>query len=338
MQAAVYGGKENIQVQDWPEPELSSGEILVRVRYAGICGTDMMIYSGKHPRVVPPRVLGHEVFGCVEEAGPDVDCSWKAGTRVTIFPLISCMQCAPCREGHTHVCERLALIGIDRDGGFARYVKATPDQLVAIPESVNDEQAALVEPLSVAVHAVRNSRFRPGDTALVTGGGPIGNLLAQVLRASGARKVIVAEIKEFRRTLASSMGFGAINPAEENSQSALQQLIGQRFVDCVFEASGFPAAYKDAVQCCKARGEISFVGLPKNPPELDIAVLVYKEIQTSSARVYALRDYHAAISLLDRGAVDVRPVITDRLALKHAAVGFQRMLSAETSLKILLAP
>lgn len=338
MQAAVYHGKENIQVQDWPDPELASGEILVRVRYAGICGTDMMIYSGKHPRAVPPRVLGHEIFGSIEEVGPEVEPSWKKGERVAVFPLISCQQCTPCKEGNAHVCEKLGVIGVDCDGGFASYVKAAPNQVVAIPDSLDDEQAALVEPLSVSVHAVRNASFRPGDTALVTGGGPIGNLLAQVLRASGAREVIVAEIKEFRRALAERLGFRTINPAEENFQEALQRLIGRRFVDCVFEASGFPGAYRDAVQCCKVKGEITFVGLPKSSPEVDILGLVFKEIRTSSARVYTLRDYLGAIALLDRCAVDVRTIITDRLSLKDASLGFQRMLGAETGLKILLAP
>jgi 2-desacetyl-2-hydroxyethyl bacteriochlorophyllide A dehydrogenase len=297
-----------------------------------------MIFSGMHPRVVAPRVLGHEIFGSIEEIGPAVDPSWKKGTRVAVFPLISCMQCRPCKEGHAHVCEKLGLIGIDRDGGFARYVKAAPDQLVIVPDQMHDERAALIEPVSVTVHAVRNSSFRPGDTTLVLGGGPIGNLLAQVLRASGAREVVVAEIKEFRRTLAKRMGFLTIDPGEENSWEALQRLIGQRFVDCVFEASGFPTAYRDAVQCCKVRGEITFVGLPKIPPELDISVLVYKEIQTSSARVYTLRDFQGAISLLDRGAIDVTPVVTDRLSLKDAALGFRKMLGADASLKILLAP
>lgn len=267
MQAAVYQGKENIQVQDWPDPELFTGEVLVQVRYAGICGTDMMIYGGKHPRAVPPRVLGHEIFGSIAEVGPGVDPSWKKGMRVAIFPLISCMRCTPCREGNAHVCETLGLIGIDRDGGFATYVKAAQHQLVPIPDDVNDEQAAVVEPLSVTVHAARTSRFRPGDTALVTGGGPIGNLLAQVLRASGARQVIVSEVKQLRRDLADRIGLRTFNPAEENSQEALRRLIGEPFVDSVFEASGFPAAYKDAVQCCKVRGEISFVGIPKAPPD-----------------------------------------------------------------------
>ncbi len=338
MQAAVYQGKEDIQVQDWPDPEPSSGEVLVQVRYAGICGTDMMIYAGKHPRVVPPRVLGHEIFGSIVEIGTGVDPSWKKGTRVAVFPLISCMQCMPCKEGNSHVCESLGLIGIDRDGGFATFVKVTQKQLVAVPDNVSDEQAAVIEPLSVAVHAVRNSAFRTGDTVLVAGGGPIGNLLAQVLRASGARQVIMSEVKQLRRELAERMGFQTFNPAKGNPSEALRRLTGERFVDSVFEASGFPAAYKDAVECCKVRGEINFVGIPKSPPEVNILGIVFKEIQASSARVYTLRDFRAAIALLGARSVDVLPIITDRLPLRDAQHGFRKMFEADTSLKILFAP
>jgi (R,R)-butanediol dehydrogenase / meso-butanediol dehydrogenase / diacetyl reductase len=338
MQAAVYHGKETIRVQDWPDPELSAGEVLIKVRYAGICGTDMMIYSGKHPRATPPRVLGHEIFGTITELGRQVDPLWNKGTRVAVYPLISCMQCTPCREGNAHVCEKLGLIGIDRDGGFAVHVKARQDQLVLVPDEVNDEQAAVVEPLSVAVHAVGNSSFRPGDTVLVTGGGPIGNLLAQVLRASGAREVIVSETKQLRRELARRMGFLTCDPTEGNALEALRRLTGEHFVDCVFEASGFAAAYRDAVQCCKVRGAITFVGIPKAPPELDILSIVFKEIQAHSARVYKVRDFRAALALLARRAVDVLPIITDRLPLRDAPLGFQKMYQADTSLKILFAP
>ncbi|MBZ5542754.1 MAG: alcohol dehydrogenase catalytic domain-containing protein [Acidobacteriia bacterium] len=338
MRAGVYRGPETVQVEDWPVPQLASGEALVKVRYAGICGSDILIRRGKHPRVVPPRVLGHEIFGAVAEARPPADAVWKPGMRVAVYPLISCGHCAPCREGASHVCEKLGLIGIDVDGGIAEYVKAQPDQLFAVPDSVSDEQAALVEPLSVAVHAVRSSGFRPGDTALVTGAGPIGNLIAQVLKASGARAIVVSEVKDFRRGLAGRMGFQVVNPAQEPLRETLQRVAGEPFVDRVYEATGGAGAYRDAVHACRVRGEITFVGLPKAPPEVDVLNLVFKEIRTTGARVYERRDYQVAIALLERAAVDVAPLITDQLPLEDAEHGFQKMQEAETSLKILFAP
>jgi (R,R)-butanediol dehydrogenase/meso-butanediol dehydrogenase/diacetyl reductase len=338
MRAGVYQGPGVIKATEWPVPQLAAGEVLVRVRYAGICGTDLLIHSGRHPRVVPPRVLGHEIFGTVADAQSPADAAWKAGMRVAVYPLISCGRCAPCREGNAHVCEKLGLIGIDTDGGIAEYVKTLPEQIVAVPDAVNDEQAALVEPLSVAVHVVRMSGFRPGDTTLVMGGGPIGNLVAQVLRASGARAAILTEVKAHRRALAEQLHLTAVNPAEENLRAAVQRFTGEPFVDRVFEATGAPAAYRDAVAVCKVRGEIVFVGLPKAPPEVDVLNLVFKEIQTTGARVYTRKDYQAAIGLLERGAVDVTPLITDHMTVGEVAQGFQKMRDAETSLKILFTP
>jgi (R,R)-butanediol dehydrogenase/meso-butanediol dehydrogenase/diacetyl reductase len=338
MQAGIYLAKDSVKVQQWCTPELAADEVLVRVRYAGICGTDILIRSGKHPRVVPPRVLGHEIFGSVVDAKAPADTAWKKGRRVVIYPLIWCGRCAPCREGNSHVCEKLGLIGVDADGGIAEYVKALPEQLVAVPDALSDEQAALVEPLSVAVHAVRTSGFRAGDTALVLGGGPIGNLIAQVLRAAGARAVLLSEVKDFRRALAQHLGFATVNPAQENPREALRQLTGEPVVDRVFEATGAAVAYRDAVAACKVRGEITFVGLPKAPPEIDVLSFVFREIRTTGARVYAHKDYHAAIALLERRAVDVIPLITDQLPLEDVELGFQKMSEADTSLKILFTP
>jgi 2-desacetyl-2-hydroxyethyl bacteriochlorophyllide A dehydrogenase len=236
------------------------------------------------------------------------------------------------------VCEKLGLIGIDVDGGFAEYVKATPEQLVPVPDDVTDEQAAVIEPLSVAVHATRRSGFQTGDTVLVTGGGPIGNLVAQVLRASGARLVMVSETKPFRRKIVQDLGFPTVDPATENLAERVRDLVGIPFVDRVFEASGVHAAYRDVVRVCKVRGEIVFVGVPKSPPEVDVQGLGFKEITTTGTRVYTRKDYLSAIALLQRRAVDIHPLITDRLSLQEAELGFRRMHDAETSLKIIFTP
>jgi threonine dehydrogenase-like Zn-dependent dehydrogenase len=161
--------------------------------------------------------------------------------------------------------------------------------------------------------------------------------VAQVARASGAREVVISEVKPFRRRLAECLGFRTLDSTQTNSFTSVNNITGQRFPDIVFEATGFAGAYRNAVQLCKVRGEICFVGIPKTTPEIDVATIVFKEIRTTSARVYRLRDYQAAIQLLLRGAVEVLPLVT-RIPLKDAPLGFKQMQEAESSLKILLAP
>jgi (R,R)-butanediol dehydrogenase / meso-butanediol dehydrogenase / diacetyl reductase len=338
MRAAVYYGKENVQAREWPEPECGDHDVLVRVSGTGICGSDMQIYAGLHPRAKAPLVPGHEIFGRVEAAGAKVSNRWSKGTRVAIYPLISCGQCSPCLSGNPHVCARLGLVGIDRDGGFAELVKVQPEQLVPVPDTVSDEVAPIIEPLGVAVHAVHESGFRLGDSVFVTGAGPIGNLLAQTLRAAGAGQVIVSEKSPFRRRIAEDMGFPVVNPEQETVTEALNRILGKPCVDIVFEATGHPAAYADAIACCAVRGHISFVGIPKTTPQLDVQGLIFKELRTSSSRVYRMRDYDGAISLLARGAVDARTLITDRIPLQDAPRAYEEMKRADRSAKIVLVP
>jgi (R,R)-butanediol dehydrogenase / meso-butanediol dehydrogenase / diacetyl reductase len=338
MQAAVYYGKENVQAAEWPAPVCGERDVLVRVSGTGICGSDMQIYAGKHPRAKAPFVPGHEIFGRVDEIGSTVDRKWKKGSRVAVYPLISCGKCEPCLRGNANVCAKLGLVGVDRDGGFAELVKVAPDQLVEVPDSIPDDEAPIIEPLAVAVHAVHDSALRLGDSVLVTGGGPIGNLLAQTLRAAGAGQVVVSEVSAFRRKLIENLEFPVIVPGEETASQALNRILGKPYVDLVFEATGQTAAYRDAVTCCAVRGHISFVGIPKSTPEVDIQGVIFKELSTTSARVYRTRDYDGAIRLLARRAVDVRSLITDRIPLKDAPRAYEEMKHADKSGKIILVP
>jgi len=335
MKAAVYYGKEDIRVEERSEPGIKDGQLLVRVHETGICGTDMQIFAGKHPRAKANLVPGHEIFGRVEDPHGS---PWKRGDRVVVYPLISCGHCQPCMEGNAHVCATLGLVGIDRDGGFAELVAVDERQLVAVPDTIPDTDAAIIEPLAVAVHAIHNSAFRIGDTVLVTGGGPIGNLLAQTLRASGASRVVLSEISSFRRELAAKLGFPVFDPSAEAPQAALLRVLGKASADMVFEATGHAAAYQNAIECCAVRGQVSFVGIPKTVPPVDVQGIVYKELQISSARVYRRRDYEGAIALLSRKAVDGGSLITDRIPLNQAPRAYELMGSAATSGKIVISP
>lgn len=335
MLAAVYYGMGQVRVEERPRPILGEGQVLLRLQAAGICGSDMQIFAGTHPRAKIGLVPGHEVFGRIEDANGT---GWKKGERVVIYPLISCGKCSPCLNGNSYVCEHLGLVGIDRDGGFAEFVVADEHQLVLVPDSIPDSDAGIVEPLAVAVHAIQNSDFRIGDTVLVIGAGPIGNLLTQTLHAAGATQIVVSEVLPFRRQLLASLGFAVFDPLAEPSSKALERLIGRSRADIVFEATGHSAAYQNAIDCCAVRGQISLVGIPKTIPSLDVQGIIFKELRLSSARVYRRRDYDAAIALLSREALKVAALITDRVPLSQAPRAYKLMKSAAASGKIVIEP
>src|ERR1035437_7639723 len=210
MKAAVWAATDEVAYVDVPVPEVPAGWALVKVAYNGICGTDLSIVHGKHPRAKAPLVMGHEISGWVERAGATGS---AAGTLVTVEPLISCGKCKGGRDGNSHVCRRLGLYGIDTDGGMAEYVALPPEVLHPVPDGVDPRTAALAEPLAVAVHAVDLSGLEPGSTVAVYGAGPIGILTALVARHAGAAAVVITEPSPWRREVAARLRFTVV-PAD----------------------------------------------------------------------------------------------------------------------------
>src|SRR5665648_416676 len=207
MKAAVWAATDQVDVTDLPMPVVPEGWALVKVAYNGICGTDLAILHGKHPRATAPLIMGHEISGWVEQAGATGP---PAGTLVTVEPLISCGECKACRNGHPHVCRRLGLYGIDAPGAMAQYVALPPEVLHEVPDGVDPRTATLAEPLAVAVHAVALSGMEPGDTVAVYGAGPIGVLTAMVARHEGAGTVVITEPSPWRRKVAEELGFTVV--------------------------------------------------------------------------------------------------------------------------------
>lgn len=299
MKAAVWHGKGKIAIESRDLPEPAIGEVLLRIRTAGICGTDLTIYQGKFDpkRCVPPLVPGHEMCGVIEKLGQGVE-GWSVGERVIVDPLISCGRCYACRHGFAHVCTSLQLLGIDRDGGLAEYATAQAGRLHRLPEQVTDLEGALVEPVAVAVHNVRRAQLAIGDSALVVGGGPIGLLIAMVARCAGCSKLAISEINEHRRELAGRLGFRTYAPAAERYRERLREDFEGVGPDVVFEAAGNAAGYQSAIDSVRVRGRIVQVGIPKGPMEVDLRRLNFAEITIVGARVYAPVDIEAAIGLL----------------------------------------
>lgn len=334
MRAAVWLAPDQIEVRQVERPELPDGWALVKLAYNGICGSDLAVFHGQHPRAKPPLIPGHEMAGWVADPGTT---GLATGTLVIAAPLISCGSCRACRTGNPHVCNRLTLYGIDAPGGMAEYVALPADVLYPLPAEVDARTAALAEPLAVAVHALSLSDLRPGDVAAVWGAGPIGMLTALMARYSGASEVVVCEPNDWRRSVAAEAGFTvAANPAE------LAGLVAARTddegVDVTFDCAAHPAVSPELCAGTRVRGRVVIVGVYKKPSEIVLRDICFKELTMVGVRVYTPGDVQFAVDLIARGGIDLSLVPTRAFPLESAAAAYRAATGGEDSLKVLVTP
>ncbi len=337
MKSIVWHGAFEVRSEQVPAPSLEEGEALIRVGYAGVCGSDLTIYAGKHWRSKPPMIMGHEFAGEIVEVKAS-GTTLKAGDRVAVEPLLSCGHCYPCRDGSYHVCETLRLIGVDVDGGFAEYVKAPVERIYPIPDSVSMKEGALVEPTSVAVHDVHRSRLQVGDHAVVLGCGPIGLLVAQVARVVSQRPVELVEVSDWRLELARKMGFDPIDPKKVNVVEEVLRRTEGRGADVLFDVAGAAATAGQLVALTRIHGQIIIVAMPKEFRPVDLAGFALKEIDLRGSRVYNFRDYQTAIGLIGQGKIDAEGMVSHVMPLEQAKEALELSMKGDASMKVLLKP
>ena len=304
-----------IHVRQIEAPRPGPGQVLLQVQAASICGSDLHIWHWApafHPVLTPPRVIGHEFVGRVAEVGAGVE-GFAPGDRVVAESVVPCGRCPRCRRGRTSICDNFQIRGVHRDGGMAELALAEPHLLHRLPDELSFEQAALIEPLSVATHAVlERSDIRAGDLALVLGPGPIGLLVGQVARAAGAR-VVVAGIEAdqpVRLAAAAQLGLETINVARERIADGLMRLAGSERADLAFECAGGAAALGEALDNVVKGGTVVLVALYSGLVEADLAWVVRKELSLQATYAANWYDYERSIGFLTSGAVEVRPLIS----------------------------
>ncbi len=306
MKSIIYEGAQRVIATQRGIPEIGEGEVLIKVAYAGICGSDMFIYQGTHPRAKAPLIMGHEFSGRIEKGHPTL----PKGTPVTVYPLLSCGHCEPCRSGYPHVCDTLKLIGIDCDGGMAEYVKVPADKVVEIPAGLSLKLGAFIEPVAVGVHAVRRSGYRPGDTAVVFGAGPIGLCVASCLSYFGAMQVIVVEANPHRLDVARQLGFAVIDAGKEDVRVKVKELTRGLNADFAFDCAAHPSVQAHIMDVVKVRGTAVVVGSYKKPPEVDLLKVEFKELTVVGIRVYERRDFDIAARILGSGRIDFERLLS----------------------------
>lgn len=343
MKALVLNEYKKLDFMDVPRPEPGPNEVLVRVRACGICGSDVHGFDGSTGRRLPPLIMGHEASGEVAAIGSDVR-GFKERDRVTFDSMVSCGQCAYCRRGAVNLCDRRQVLGVScnefrRDGAFAEYVKVPQHIVVRLPDSVSFEHAAMVEPISVALHAVNITPVLLGDTGLVVGAGMIGLLALQCLRLAGCGRVFVTDLDDARLKLAMDLGAAeTFNPKSRDVTQAILERTGGRGVDVAMEAVGATEPIQTAVACVRKGGTVTLIGNIKPAIELPLQAVVTREIRLQGSCASS-NDYAACVDLLSRGAIRVDPLITATAPLDEGQRWFERLYSHEPNLlKVILRP
>lgn len=334
MHAGVWLGAAEIVVREAEISSTPTGWARVAVEYVGICGTDLAIFAGKHPRATTPLVLGHEIVGTVVQ---DIPGGPVTGSRVAIDPLISCHECRACRDGAPHVCRELKFFGIDAPGGLAEYVEVPADRLIPVPGEVPAKRAAWAEPLAVALHAVARADMASHATVLIFGAGPIGLLVALVARHSGAGRVTLVETNPIRQQVAADLGFETAPPGTD-SVAWFRSTNDDEGADVVFDTAGHPSVAAILPTAVRETGTVVMVAVYKETPPFDLRAVCFGEHTVVGARVYTREDFQRAVNLLVGDPLGLDSIPTAVFALSSVRQAFELATSVNAPMKIFLQP
>jgi L-iditol 2-dehydrogenase len=345
MKALLLTAPSKLELVDFPEPTPADDEVVVRVRACGICGSDIHGWDGSTGRRRPPLIMGHEAAGEIVATGPRVT-AWKAGDRVTFDSTISCGTCRFCTSGQINLCENRRVVGVapaeyKQHGAFAERLALPGRILYRLPDNLPFTQAALVEPVSIAVHAVQRTKIAPGSTAVVIGSGMIGLLVIQALRWAGAAQVVAVDLADNRLELARKLGAThTVNSGRADVAAEVARITGGLGADTSFEVVGFTPTLNLALAVLKRGGACVLVGnLSPQTQDFPLQAVVTKEI-TLTGSCASAGEYPLCLDLIARGVIDVRPMIETVVPLADGAAWFERLSARDGGkyMKVILEP
>ncbi len=344
MKALVLNQYRKLDLLDVPSPDAAPNEVLVRVRSCGICGSDVHGYDGSSGRRIPPVIMGHEASGVVAEVGTAAR-AFDPGDRVTFDSMICCRSCVFCRAGRPNLCEDRRVLGVScgdyrQHGAFAEYV-TVPDHVVfRVPDEVSFDEAAMVEPVSVAVHAVARANPALGDKALVVGAGMIGLLTIQALRSAGCGRIFAADLAADRLRLAKELGADEIIQSGDGTDvpAVLREMTGGLGADVVMEAVGIAETVAMSIESVRKGGTVVLIGNIAPTVGFGLQSVVTREIDVLGSCASS-NDYPACLDMMRRGAIRVRPVLSASVPLERGQEMFDRLYAREPGLtKVILHP
>lgn len=343
MKALVLSEYKHLEVKDVPAPVAGAKEVLVQVAACGICGSDVHGYDGSSGRRIPPIVMGHEAAGIVAGVGPEVR-GFRMGDRVTFDSTVYCGECEFCRRGEANLCDNRQVIGVScgeyrREGAFAEYVTVPERVVYRLPEGLGFAEAAMLEAVSVGLHAVRVSELKGGETALVIGAGMIGLLTLQAARVAGCSRIVVADVDATRLKLAKELGADetVLASGTEMVKEVLRST-GGRGVDVALEAVGRDETVTAAIDCVRKGGTVTLVGNIAPTVTLPLQRVVTRQIRLQGSCASA-GEYGEAMRLMSEGKIKVAPLITAVAPLHDGPGWFERLYQREPGLmKVVLDP
>ena len=311
MKQSVMTAPGRIEFRDIPVPPPGPGEVLIRMKRIGVCGSDIHVWHGKHALTPYPVVQGHEVSGVIEKAGAAVR-GFAPGEAVTVQPQVTCGTCYPCTHGAYHICDNLKVMGFQTTGAGSEFFAVDASKVLKLPARMDLEHGAMIEPAAVAVHALGRAGDVRGQTVLVLGAGPIGNLVAQAAKGLGAARVMVTDLSKFRLGKARECGIElCVNIGTSDLAAAVREHFGEAKADLILECVGSPQTISQAVAVARKGTDIIVVGVFGDKPTVDMGTVQDRELRLIGTLMYREPDWRKAIELVEAGKIRLAPLITD---------------------------
>lgn len=338
MRQAIMTEPEHIEFNNVPELSPKAGEILLRVKKIGVCGTDIHVWHGKHPFTPYPVVQGHEFSAIVEAVGEGVR-EVSVGMKATAAPQQVCGVCNPCQRGDYHICDELKVRGFQAPGCAQDLFVVPEERIVVFPGNLSYEQGALIEPAAVAAHSTDRVKTLKDKNVVVLGAGTIGNLVAQAAKCRGAKQVLITDLSEFRLQKALDVGIdAACNVATQNFTEKVKEVFGDEGFDTAFEAVGVEASLDDAVQNIQKGGDIVVLGVFGDRPRVDMSLVGDRELSLIGTLMYQQDDYQQAVEWIADGSMITEPLVTKQFKFEEYEKAYHFIEEqGDKTLKVLIA-